>query len=394
MIRIMKLTSINQKNLKTSIRFIFLIPVALLYRKVCPEIMIITERSDQARDNGLVFFKYMRENYPEKKIYYIIEKDSDDRKKIQAYGNLINFDGWKHYFYYCISKIHISSHVNGCWPTNAPICRRIKGLLGIKDVFIPHGVSYGVSEFCLKRYTGINLFICSGKPEYDNVLRNYGYKKDELAYTGFPRLDLWHNIQVNKRQILFMPTWRSYVAQDPNIKFKNTLFYKKYSEILNDKELITLLSDNDLTLIFYLHHEMRKYVDYFKTISKNILIAKDDEYDIQELLKTSALLITDYSSVHFDFAYMNKPVIYYQFDQTEFYDRQYQQTDFHAEEDGFGPVVYNEDNLVKAIQNIIKKSFSMEDCYYKRMREFYRLYDKQNCQRVYQVICKRLMECR
>jgi len=147
------------------------------------------------------------------------------------------------------------------------------------------------------------------------------------------------------------------------------------------------LLENKLKVIFYLHHEMRKYANLFSSDCSSIKIVSDDDaYDIQELLKSSAMLITDYSSVHFDFAYMNKPVIYYQFDKEEFFDRQYKHSAFSADVHGFGPVCYAPNDVVKNLKEIHKNSFKMDELYYQRMRSIYQLYDKNNCKRVAQAI--------
>ncbi len=244
-----------------------------------------------------------------------------------------------------------------------------------------------MAEFCLKKYAKIDLFVCSGKPEYENVIENYGYDKSEVAYTGFPRLDGWHNISVNKNQIVLMPTWRLWLAQNPNTDFKTTNYYKNYNKLINDLSLQQFLSQNNLKLVFYLHNDMRKYVDDFKTNCQNIdVVYNDSQYDIQELLKESALLITDYSSVHFDFAYMGKPVVYFQFDKEEFFDKQYKQSEFDAEKNGFGPVAYSVNELKNCIQASYNKNFEMDKQYYEKMRAFYVLHDEKNCERVFKEI--------
>lgn len=387
----MKFSSLDKKSLIASIKYVVTIPFALMIRKIKKNVWIISERPTQARDNGFCFFKYMCEEHPDSTVYYLIDKKSSDYEKIKKYRNIIQFNSLKHFFYYCLSCVHISAHVNGCCPDGAiGLSKRTKEKLGFKDVFLPHGVSYGISEFCLKKYAKINLFICSGKAEYDNILANYGYTKDEVAYTGFPRLDEWHDIIANQKQIVLMPTWRAYLAQNENLSFEKTKYYRAYNKLLQNKELCEFLEDNELKLIFYLHNEMRKYVDYFKTECKNIeIVYKDETYDIQELLKISALLITDYSSVHFDFAYMHKPVIYYQFDQDEFYCRQYRKSEFCAEKDGFGPVAYDIRELVYYLKDAYYNRFNMSKIYYERMRAFYQIYDKKNCERVYETIYKK-----
>lgn len=383
----MKLSSINVKSVIATIKYMSAFCITRFYKNDC---WIISERPTQARDNGYRFFKYMREKHPNKQTYYLIHKKAKDYKKISKYGNIIQFDSFKHYLLYCQSKIHISAHVNGCCPNGAiGISRRTKNLLGFKDVFVPHGVSYSVSEFCLKKYADINLFICSGKPEYDNVLANYGYSENEVSYTGFPRLDGWHNVKVKKNQILLMPTWRLYLAQNPNTVFEQTKYYGAYQSVLKNKRLSDFLVANDLELVFYLHNDMRKYVGSFCTDCPNIeIVDSDEKYDIQELLKSAALMVTDYSSVHFDFAYMEKPIVYYQFDQDEFYTKQYKNSGFHAETDGFGPVVYDDYALVNEIMLAYKNNFEMPLVYKNKMLNFYELHDDKNCDRVYERILK------
>ena len=309
------LKAVNVKNMKTSLKFLLVMPWALLGRIWARDVWIITERKNQARDNGYCFFKYVRENYPDQKIIYIIDKAAPDYQKIRKYKSVIQFDSWAHYYYYCLSKVHISAHVGGCKPEHSPVTRYLKKVLSIKDVFLPHGVSYGISEFCLKKYAKIDLFICSSYLEYKNVLNKYGYKENEVAYTGFPRFDLWHDIHVNKKQILLMPTWRLYIAQNSGIDIHDTAYFKRYQSLINDKRLACYLEKTNTELVFYLHHEMQEYAKCFTSDCPNIkIIQPHDTCDIQEILKSAALLVTDYSSVHFDFAYMNKPVIYYQFD--------------------------------------------------------------------------------
>lgn len=385
----MKIPSLNKQNIITSIKFCLIVPIALIVRKFRKNIWIISERYDQARDNGYCFFKYVREEQKEQEIYYIIDKKAADYQKIKDFENVIQYDSWKHFLYYCIANVHISAHVGGCAPSNSPICRRLKPILKYKTVFIPHGVSYGIAEFCLQKYAKIDLFVCSGKLEYENVLKNYGYSQKEVVYTGFPRQDSWHKVEVNPKQILVMPTWRLYLAQNPNTVFENTTYYRHYQELLQDKMLHKFLEENDLKLIFYLHHNMQKYVNSFSTDCPNIeIVYKEETYDIQELLKSSAIMITDYSSVHFDFAYMKKPVIYYQFDKEEFLNKQYTSGMFVFETMGFGPLVYEKKHLIREIQDSWKSGFSVQKIYNDRMHKFYQIYDDNNCERVYDEVIK------
>ena len=101
----------------------------------------------------------------------------------------------------------------------------------------------------------------------------------------------------------------------------------------------------------------------------------------------SAALITDYSSIFFDFAYMNKPLAYYQFDYDKFRSGHYQEGYFSYKRDGFGPVINSAEELMWWIKNVIACSFANEQKYTDRINEFFTLRDTKNCERTYNAIC-------
>ena len=158
--------------------------------------------------------------------------------------------------------------------------------------------------------------------------------------------------------------------------------------MLENPQLLRLLEEGDLKLVFYPHIELQKELDKFKAPSERIILASWREYDVQELLMRCCLLITDYSSVFFDAGYMEKPVIYYQFDMEEFRKFHYQEGYFSYEEHGFGPVVQTEDALVDAVKEAAGNSFRMRKKYLDRLEAFYPVRDELNCERTYQILCR------
>ena len=74
-------------------------------------------------------------------------------------------------------------------------------------------------------------------------------------------------------------------------------------ELLNSKELDYLIINHNLKVVFFLHRNMQRYIEAFQGVNEKIVIASWKDYDIQELLLTSKLMITDYSSVFFDMVY-------------------------------------------------------------------------------------------
>ena len=131
---------------------------------------------------------------------------------------------------------------------------------------------------------------------------------------------------------------------------------------------------------------MQKYINDFSTISKNIKILDVNDIDIQTLLKESKLLITDYSSVYFDFAYMGKPIIYYQFDYDEYRDKQMPEGYFNYKKDGFGPIYDNCNELINYIKLLNVNEFELDTSYKYKMNEFFKLNDQNNCERIYKKI--------
>ena len=131
---------------------------------------------------------------------------------------------------------------------------------------------------------------------------------------------------------------------------------------------------------------MQQFIDSFKTISKNVVIARSDKYDIRKLLITSSLMITDYSSVALDFAYMKKPVTYYQFDIERFRKAQYEKGYYDYEKSGLGVVTEYEDGVVDNIISSYKNNFSVSSSFLFAHKKFFTIYDKNNCKRTYEAI--------
>ena len=103
--------------------------------------------------------------------------------------------------------------------------------------------------------------------------------------------------------------------------------------------------------------------------------------------KQNKLLITDFSSTFFDFAYLHKPIIYTQFDTEKFYESQiFDKGYFDYEKDGFGPICKTVDETVNAIIKIIDNDCVIDKKYEKRINTFYEYTDNKNCERIYNKI--------
>ena len=97
-------------------------------------------------------------------------------------------------------------------------------------------------------------------------------------------------------------------------------------------------------------------------------------------------LITDYSSVAFDFAYLYKPVIYYHYSDDYHFD--IKDSFFNYETMGFGEICKNEEDLIELIIDYIENNCKIKDEYSKRISNLYVYTDKNNCKRVHEAIKK------
>lgn len=358
------------------------------FKLIDKNIWLITERPDDARDNGYYLFKYIRENYPNEKVYYAINTKSVDFDKIKIWGNYIEFSSFKHYIYYWAAKYNISSQIGTGEPSDK-VCLNLEklGVIKNKKVFLQHGVIKDILNFALYDNCKVDLFICGAKPEYEFVKKEFGYNKNAIKYLGLCRFDNLHELNINKKQILIMPTWRTWLNDIKSFQEINKEeYFSKYNSLLNNIELINFIEKEGITIIFYPHDNMQKYINFFNVKSRNIVIANKKEYDVQQLLKESAILITDYSSVFFDFGYMEKPVIYYQFDLDKYRNNHYKEGYFKYERDGFGKVIKTEEILVKELIINYNNELKLEDTYKQRINNFFELRDSNNCERTYREI--------
>ena len=386
---------IKFRDLFTPIIFLIILPCSLIFKLINKiknkNIWLICESGTTARDNGYYFYKYLKENHKELSTYYVIDKKSNDYKLVKELGNIIQYKSFKHWLYYLSATYNISSQKNG--NPNQVFFYVLHVFFGLykNRIFLQHGIIKDYLSYLTYKNTKFKLFICSTEKEYNYVKKVYKYPDNNIKLTGLARFDSLHDLyKVNKNQILIMPTWRDWLGRDTNFlgkkyEFKKTNYYKKWQSLLNNKQLIKFIEENNIELLFYQHINMEKFKNNFISKSKNIKIL-DSKTNIQQILKESILLITDYSSVYMDFAYMKKLTIYYQFDYKEYRTKQYSNGYFDYIKDGFGPVVYKEKELINKIIESYNNKYKLEKIYKNRIKEFFTLNDNKNCERIYKEI--------
>lgn len=380
----------------------------ILYPLLPKEIWIISERADQAQDNGIAFFRYLNKEQSQITGVYLLEKGCKEIKNVSKIGKVVIKGTLKHKLYFLKSTVVASTEKNIIepWGSNIFYSKFAKFFPKKLKVFLQHGIlDKDVSEVYGKKVSYIDLFVSSTDKEKQFIKDKFGYNEEEIANVGICRYDQLMKYKrecIKENIILYMPTWRRYLFDLANTdlrylerakkEFLKSDYYNTIQELLNDKKLNEILEKEQFKLIFIMHHGMNKLGDLFKVFSNNIKIYKSEQVKIMETLAKSKIFITDYSSVHFDSGYIGNVNIYYQFDQEKFLKDHAGKSYFEYDRDGFGNVVREKDELIKKINEIIKKDNKRDEKYFKRAQTFFKFHDENNCSRLYESIKKRLSQ--
>ena len=366
--------------------------IASLFVRFCrkyKDLWIVSERGSDARDNGYHFFKYITKEHPEINAAYVIAKDSADYEKVARLGRVINYGSLSHYISYILASARISTHIEGYAPDILFFNKYGKFIHCCgKNIFLQHGIIRDDIKFCHAERTNLDMFVCSAVPEYEYIDKSYGYKKGVLQLVGLCRYDNLRRNEKPVHKILFMPTWRSSLRSCSCHTFLSSEYFKKYNSLLNSKALNDLLEKYDYEFIFYPHYEVQRFLDCFSASSLRVKIADFEHNDVQELLIESDILITDYSSVFFDYGYMRKPMIYYQYDEAEYRADHYAKGYFDCISDGFGKLAVTEEEVIGELEHILENGAVPEDKYLQRMNAFFKFNDTDNCKRNFEAILK------
>ncbi|MBX1415746.1 CDP-glycerol glycerophosphotransferase family protein, partial [Campylobacter lari] len=349
-------------------------------------IWLLMDRDYEADDNAEHLYRYIMQNHPEQEIVFVLRKESSDWKRLEKERfNLIEFGSFE--FERIIKKASkvISSHCDEY------LMRYITPRQ--QFIFLQHGI---IKDDLSKWFNSkkIDLLITSTKTEYDSIVNDYNrYKfgKKEVILTGLARHDaLLKNNKNDTKQIFIMPTWRKNIVgnvaksdiKDLKEYFKRSEYFQKWNSLLNNNNLKKLCELYSYAIVFNPHPYIMSYLKEFN-ISSYIKIANKNE-SLQKLFCDSSLMITDYSSVAFEMAYLEKPVLYYQFDKEEFFtSHTYQKGYFDYKKNGFGSVVENEENLLKELEILLKNNCKPFGVYKDNIDLTFVFKDCRCCERIY-----------
>ena len=356
-------------------------------------IWLICETPLQCQENGYYLFKWIRENYPELPVYYIISQNAPGLNQVKQLGNVIYHKTFYEYFYMFHAKRIISTH--GLWilPDEFGILKKItKKQLKAKKIMLNHGVGFlkNGKAFYHKSIFALNDLIMALSQKHKEIFLNeYGYEDKDVVITGYPRFDdLIDKSEESEfsNLIVFMPTFRD---KEDNIgeAFRNTELFLTLKRIMQDQKLLDFLLKNNVVFGIYLHQNIQQYSYMLEEYSSsNMRVLIQGKFTVQKLLKESRILITDYSSVFFDFVYMKKPFISYQFDYDKFIASRKDKAFIDFENDLPGYVVERHEDLIEKIMEIVNTNYIFPLEHEQKSKMFFQYDDRNNCKRVFNAI--------
>lgn len=207
-----------------------------------------------------------------------------------------------------------------------------------------------------KKYTKV---ITSSEGIRDKYAEAFGVSLDKVKATGIPRTDIFFDKNISekirkrlyqkypvfkeKKIILFAPTYRGVRAEDASYDFSRLDYERIYKQL--NGEYIFLIKWHPA-----LYNNLKKsdtFTRYIKSY-EDFYIDLSSEREINELLLIADVLITDYSSVIFEYALLDKPIIYFTYDLEKY--RNGRGLYYKFEEYIYGDVVCNCDELITAIR--------------------------------------------
>lgn len=349
-------------------------------------------------DNSAALFEHMLANHPEIDSYWVIRKDSFSGggrgRRIPDESRVVFKESFRASLLALIAEAYVYSHgrydVTDYAPSETPLALNIMldhGFTALKRTTmarLPSGKAVAEAAIAL------DLIAASSAGEAEIHNREWGIPREKIAITGLPRHDRLYALGKNPHEksgsILFMPTWREWNSR--SISLARTGFFRQIEQFIIESTLDGYLDRRGIRLQLYVHMWMRDFFEEFRNrLSLQAVEVLDQETDLQEVVVNSSLLITDYSSICWDFLLLDKPVLFYQFDRDEYL--LHTGSYINLEEGLFGPVARTAGEAASWVRYFAESGFStipfrlrMEE-----MKSFaFAFQDGRNCERASEAI--------
>ncbi len=374
---------------------------ALLYRKLSAklapkgEIWLYCDR-ENIFDNAYYQFLHDFEKNDGVKRYYIIDNLKDKSKYFTSAQKkyLVDFKSFKHkMLFLSCKKIFTSFNSLSIFsPFDGLPLKWYSDITDYELIYLQHGILHArLPLLYTKEKANVDKVVVSSEFERKNFTEIYNFKESDLIMSGMPRFDAIDTEKKAQRRILFSPSWRkNLIGEYENNtrelfedKFKESVFFTQISEFLNSEKLAEILEKYDLTLDFKNHPIFADYDKLFDVKNPRVRVTQDKN-EMQDYLA----MITDYSSIVFDFVYLNRPILYFVPDYEQFragVTHGYNMLDLPLEE-GFGDVTENSEQLLDSLEYLAANNFVPKQVYAERTDKFFTSRAKDHAEKLYEAV--------
>ncbi len=317
---------------------------------------VISDRIDEANDNGVLFYDYLAKQHPEINAFYVISKASPDFQKLRNRGvKVIDYNSEEHRRVMKYADAEISAFFNFA-PFDINTIGRTKP---VKRAFIRHGMEQSDLS---PHYANLpmDLFAITDTFSQDFYKKGKGIvdvRELNLRVVGMPRFDLANQMMRNsgsyrRDKIVIAPTWRRFLKTDDSVPIstlKNSEYYKNWQRLLGSDELKSL--SKKYKIIFIPHPEIAN--SNLLTVPKYIKVQSYGDIggtkNLYQLALQTELYISDYTSTAFDFAFLGAKVAHFNFDDDNYYSDKHRiyKSWFDMNKDGLGPSFQKVNDLLK-----------------------------------------------
>lgn len=400
------LNNSRMMGVRESIRRVGGVVAGRAFRRRFTDAWVFIDRDVDSNDSAEVLYWWVARNRPEINPWFVVRAGTPDWDRLRAAGARLVAYGTPTFYALLKHARHVASSHADRFITNAQ--PRSVGRPKWAFTFLQHGVIKGdISKWLNSKR--IDLFVTSTQGEYDYITgpSPFKFSTRETHLLGLPRFD---DLMVQdaavpaeaKNVILIAPTWRDYLVGDMSRDyllgnmstgsneretrddFLDTAYARNVLALLRSDRLKALVDEHGAEVVFLPHPNMRAYLGSFD-VPPHVKLQTYDDEDVRALLARAAVLVTDYSSMSFNLAYLQRPTIYFQFDRDE-YQRLHTERPgyFVYENDGFGPVAEHADDVVDELENVLSGRFDPK--YTERMRATFPVRDGRNSQRVFEAM--------
>jgi hypothetical protein len=255
-----------------------------------------------------------------------------------------------------------------------PLPQALYGVPKWRATFLQHGVTKDDLSRWLnsKRFDLIVTASVGEEASFTHDGTPYVFTDREVRRTGFPRHDSLLKMtrklgseEVNR--LLVMPTWRQTLSRDlPRTlseeeryqAFRASEYAEQWLGFLGSDDLREFAESSGLRVTLLPHPNMAGYLRP-SDLPEWVKVLRWADVDVQAVFARSKVLVTDYSSVAFDLAILDRSVVYFHFDRTAFFSgaQPFRRGYFDYERDGFGPVVESRNQLMEALSELASRDF-------------------------------------